>query len=927
MKRIIHLLTFIFLANLTLLAQENARQGINYQAVARTTEGQVMPNQEISLKVVLRKGGPDGKKVFVEIHQIKTNQLGLFSLTIGQGNAGKGVLEEVPWSESEIWMELNIDETGGSNFKAIHSTRLMAVPYAFHALTANELTSNPMTKSSRATGLPFWTLIGNNNIDVENRDHFIGTRDSVDFVFKTNSLQRMVIQADGTLIFLGDVFFESNLDIGENLSVGQDATIGNNLQVDSSATVNVDLTIIQDLYVGRDAFIGRDLEVDSNATIQQDLFVRDSLQVDNNANIGLDLNVDRDVSIGRDMQVDSNATIQQNLFVRDSLQVDNNTNIGKDVTIGGNLSVGDKLQVDSSANIGFDLNVGRDLNVIENVMVDRNIQVDTNAVIGFDLYVRDSLQVDSNANIGFNLNVGQIATIDQLLYTRDSLQVDSSANIGLDVNVGRIAMVNDLVHTKDSLQVDSSANIGLDVTIGRHLFVRDSLQVDSSANIGLDLNIGRNAIVKDLLHTKDSLLVDSIAIVGKYLFVEDSLGINGRMGITQNLTVGALSTLDTVHLNKGATIDGTLRVSGKTEQIGLLDVRNDAVIGKTLSVTGDIIGNANATVDTLFSRKSIIIEDGNLLAKNNVNVLERFSVGALDGLPSNTGFFINADAQKFDFPFRMQVIDSGYVFSVGKQGEILSKSGKRGIPTPGEFGDFGDKYGFWLNSRDQGLYLQLSQPFLEETNNFISFADSLGTELGKIASDEFGEGITYTSSNGDYAEWLERSNHKEELSYGDIVGVRGGKISKRLTEADHFMVISRSPIVLGNKPPTEEEDQYEKVGFIGQVPVKVEGAVKIGDYILPCGRNDGVGRAVSPHQMRLTDYKMIVGVAWEKSSATAIKYINTAIGINTNDLSAVIAQQQAELDKLNASVAEIRQVLGLDTTEKEENTASNKLDK
>ena len=61
-------------------------------------------------------------------------------------------------------------------------------------------------------------------------------------------------------------------------------------------------------------------------------------------------------------------------------------------------------------------------------------------------------------------------------------------------------------------------------------------------------------------------------------------------------------------------------------------------------------------------------------------------------------------------------------------------------------------------------------------------------------------GVTYQSGSGDYAEWLPKLNPGEKFVPGDIVGVKNGFISRNTSDADHFLVISHNPIVLGNMP-------------------------------------------------------------------------------------------------------------------------------
>lgn len=166
-------------------------------------------------------------------------------------------------------------------------------------------------------------------------------------------------------------------------------------------------------------------------------------------------------------------------------------------------------------------------------------------------------------------------------------------------------------------------------------------------------------------------------------------------------------------------------------------------------------------------------------------------------------------------------------------------------------------------------------------------------------------GITYESGSGDYAEWLEKVPGEGDLKPGEIVGVRGGKISLSTQNADHYMVVSNKPIVLGNMPPQGQESKFEKVAFMGQVPVRIIGRVNIGDYILPSGNNDGFAIAVAPSAMKIGDYKRIIGVAWESAEAKPLNIVNVAVGINNQDLSGKMEALQQELERTNQKVAQI----------------------
>ena len=144
-------------------------------------------------------------------------------------------------------------------------------------------------------------------------------------------------------------------------------------------------------------------------------------------------------------------------------------------------------------------------------------------------------------------------------------------------------------------------------------------------------------------------------------------------------------------------------------------------------------------------------------------------------------------------------------------------------------------------------------------------------------------GVEYASGNGDYAEWLERLNQNEYLSPGDIVAVKGGKISKTIENFEQLMVVSHKPIVLGNVPQKDRLHLGNNVAFMGQVPVKVMGPVEIGDYIIAHKKIKGYGQAVNPNKMTANQFKKAVGRAWEKNNLKGPKLINTVVGIHNGD--------------------------------------------
>ena len=182
-------------------------------------------------------------------------------------------------------------------------------------------------------------------------------------------------------------------------------------------------------------------------------------------------------------------------------------------------------------------------------------------------------------------------------------------------------------------------------------------------------------------------------------------------------------------------------------------------------------------------------------------------------------------------------------------------------------------------------------------------------ELTKALEDYKNIGVEYSSGNGDYAEWLERVEKEEMISAGDIVGVIGGKITRDVTNAEQVMVVSHSPIVLGNVPPAGENYKGNNIAFMGQVPVKVMGPVKTGDYIVASADIPGYGIAKSQEEMTIEDFKNAVGRSWDNMDTVGPKLVNTVVGIHNGDYSKVLEkmnekqnENEARFDTLESKV-------------------------
>ena len=189
-------------------------------------------------------------------------------------------------------------------------------------------------------------------------------------------------------------------------------------------------------------------------------------------------------------------------------------------------------------------------------------------------------------------------------------------------------------------------------------------------------------------------------------------------------------------------------------------------------------------------------------------------------------------------------------------------------------------------------------------NNYITFFAGSGA----IGSIEQQSGTLVLQSVGaDLAECLPRLDEAEHIQPGDLVGVIGGKVTLRTSGAHHISAVTDRPVVLANAPSKEKRHLHEQVAFIGQVPVKVRGRVKAGDFIMPSGLEDGSGIAVPLEGLSEHGLGQVAGRAWESSDDDGLKTVQVAIGLPSSSdwMLALIHSQAEQIQALHAAVSEL----------------------
>ena len=114
-------------------------QAFNYQAMALDKSNRPYNNQTIHIQISLLEGGANGTAVYVERHKEITSSNGIFSLQIGKGTIQSGHFSDADWSAHPYWIKVEADFSGGDNFILLSNQKMLSVPYALHAKTAEDV--------------------------------------------------------------------------------------------------------------------------------------------------------------------------------------------------------------------------------------------------------------------------------------------------------------------------------------------------------------------------------------------------------------------------------------------------------------------------------------------------------------------------------------------------------------------------------------------------------------------------------------------------------------------------------------------------------------------------------------------------------------------------------------------------------------------
>lgn len=764
-----------------------------------------------------------------------------------------------------------------------------------------------------------------NNLAVNNSLQINGTADAVD-------------QNSGALIVTdGGLGVEKNIYSGKNITAVQDITANKNLNSLLNTNVGQNLTVAANtttnsLSVNTTSTLGGVTTVtngtSSTSPTTGALVVGGGLGVNQNVNVGQNLNTGGNLNVAQNANVNGTLTAN-NLTLNNTLQINGaadavDQNSGALIVTDGGLGVEKNIYSGKSITAVQNITANGNLNSLQNTNVGQSLSVAANTTT-------NTLAVNNTATIGGITNITNTAISTSpstgALVVGGGLGVNENINVGQNLNVTKDTNLNGNLYTNKLSTFNDLAAFNKQVEI--------KSTVDEDSDKALEVTGG--AIVGKRLHVKSTLNQPYGDFTNAALKVDGGAIINGNLSVlgkifAQNAAVNTLTpfTVDTYTYynnpfqqpllnNQGYGPDNlidsyALKVNAVDQGIA---IKVNKHAESNYGAAYGSVNSADATTGNNFI--SFWNKDGKMVGR-----IQGENLSELINKNGNYANFVRAKTiEEATLPLKIAFRTYEEALEIlEKKKSDKSKETSDGLQSGGVTG--GTSNGGTIVG---GGCPQASQAQLLKSNIELltagKYADKIITLTQEIVLateriDRFSKllqglentvGVMYSSSAGDYAEYLELMNHNDfqKIIPAQVVGVKGGKISLNTNDSDKIMVVSTNPAVVGKTPSKENEKKFKAVAFMGQVPVFVLNKAKIGDYIIPSGNNDGYAVAKPKELMEIDDYKNIIGIAWEETNSS--KLINVVVGINTNDVVGVIKEQQNKITDLESRLTKIENYL------------------
>ena len=681
----------------------------------------------------------------------------------------------------------------------------------------------------------------NNNLNVTGNSSLTGTLDVT-----SNTQLNGALNVVGNTQFTANVHSLTSNQIDGNLTVGTDTSLQGDLNVQGNTTVqdllvNGVLTTVGGIVDEGDLYVGGDEEVEGNLTIDSDLTVL------------------HDTELKDSLTVHEFAQFNKDIKVMNDLSVDGNTTIVGSTNLNGNLNVSDSIISVLNGKVAL----GKNDNLTEAVNITGQTTINFNSLT----------EIDEGADPPFDFltHIGEATNMaaDALLpYLENIIPNPNDGSAYANWYNQRLeSLYNATDTTTFALKVKTKQNgivvvADVDVPNAKQSFV----QFNNKAGRPYGSIRGYDPSLSDAYLKPEVIFKNAFSLYSIYKKASKYFEVNALLGqcsFEEALATG-IGTMSSFQ-GQGGIVEGAGTGSGSIVSGGGFGTGvGNGVGGGAIEGVAEVVGVAEG-VGVAAVEAAGPVEGG---AEVDVEVNTEVTVTEITG-----------------------EVETEVVITEGEVSLVIDE-----LTTDVEI-EFENVQVSCTNTTSlKSVFWIALQTALFKTGFYNAMTLPMHAHPG----------VTYSSGFADYAEWIERENIYEIMYPGDIVAVNGGLITKNISDKyNQLLVISTNPAILGNIPEIHKQHLYEKVAFMGQIPVKVRGSVNKGDFIVHSELNDGSGIAISPEDIKANQYKKIVGVAWQEKYGNEIGYINMSIGLNANSLTRLAENHENRIVQLENNIRSI----------------------
>lgn len=106
---------------------------ICYQAVATNSSGAELTSTDISVRIAILEEITNSNSIYTELHDVTTDQFGLFTLDIGSKSSLNNNLSNINWATGKYYLKVEMAAPKGTAYRTLGVNQLLSVPYSLYA--------------------------------------------------------------------------------------------------------------------------------------------------------------------------------------------------------------------------------------------------------------------------------------------------------------------------------------------------------------------------------------------------------------------------------------------------------------------------------------------------------------------------------------------------------------------------------------------------------------------------------------------------------------------------------------------------------------------------------------------------------------------------------------------------------------------------